>query len=431
MAVPTSTVSTLPPLGLSRRIVLSIAMFLQFAIWGSWIIVYTPFLKHHGFTDAQATSLTANVYLGAMVSMLFSGYIADRLMNSEVLMGICHLIGAGLLYAMSQLTDPGQYWILFGVTLCYSLFFNPTLALVNSLTFRNVPDAERDFPGLRVFGTIGWICAGFLIDFLFPAAEGSETSGTIATGGPLVQAAVISLTLSLFSFFVLPKTPPSGTTGGALDIFRAASMLKDFSYAVFFVITLIAAVAMGMYFTSAGAFLDNQVKVKSVGSTLAIGQIVELALLVLLPFFLKTYGIKLVMTVGLACWAIRYLLFAHGGSDSLPAALAIAGVALHGFCFDFFFASGFIHANKAAPEDLKASAQSLLGFLVYGLGTFLGTISCGYLGDWFSLGKDELGKSIGTNWFGFWMAPSVVLFVALFLFITLFHPKKDEQVEGA
>ena len=420
-----STPSSQPPLPMPRRIILSILMFLQFAIWGSWIIVYFPFLLHKGFTPGQATSLVANVYLGAMISTLFAGYLADRWLNSEVLMGLCHILGAGLLYLMATVSSPDQYGLLFLITFAYSLVYNPTLSVVNSLTFRNVPDGQRDFPGLRVFGTIGWIFAGFLMDNLFrggvAGTEGKEVPNTIATSGPLMQAAILSLLCGVFCFVALPKTPPTGKGSGALDFVRALSMLKDFNYAVFFVITLFASIAMGMYFNSAGGFLSSKCGITEVGTTLAIGQIVELLLLVSLPFFLQKFGIKTVMAVGLGCWALRYLLFAHGGDSGVSFALAILGVALHGFCFDFFFAAGFIHADKAAPDDLRASAQSLLGFLVYGLGTFLGTLVSGALGDRFKLEN-------GTDWFGFWMVPSVVLFIALGLFLALFKAEKVKAV---
>lgn len=411
-----------------HRVILSIMMFLQFAIWGSWVIVYYPFLLNKGFTPVQATSITSNMFWGAIISTLFAGYLADRWINSERLMGICHILGAGLLYAMSQLTSPDQYWILFVVSFLYSLIFNPTLSVINSLTFRNVPDGERDFPGLRVLGTIGWICAGFLIDILFSGSsqgqDGKMIPNTIATSGPLFQAAVISLLFGLYCLFVLPKTPPTGTGAGALDFLRALAMLKDFSFAVFFVITLLASIAMGMYFNSAGNFLDKGANIEKVGSTLAIGQMVELLLLVMLPFFLKKFGIKTVMAVGLFCWALRFLLFANGGSSGVPLALAILGVALHGFCFDFFFAAGFIHVDKTAPKDLRASAQALLGVLVYGLGTGLGTLASGFLADRNKVGS---GDQTSTNWFGFWIVPSVVLFVALALFLALFKTKPAEE----
>ncbi len=330
---------------------------------------------------------------------------------------------------MSQIKTPDQYYLLFAITFCYSLFFNPTLAVVNSIAFRNVPDGSRDFPGLRVLGTIGWICAGLAIDRIFPGTiigqSGKEVAKTIGTNGPLLQAAVLSLVFAIYCIVALPKTPPTGSKAGALDFLRAVGMLKDFSYAVFFVVTLIAAIAMGMYFNSAGDFLGKGAAVKNVGSTLAIGQGVELFLLILLPFFLKRFGLKFVMTIGLFCWALRYLLFANGGSEGLPYWWVIIGVAVHGFCFDFFFASGFIHADKSAPSDLKASAQSLLGFLVYGLGTWLGTLFCGYLTSRY---QDPETKQI--DWFGFWMVPSVALFIALVAFIALFWPKNDKAVSA-
>lgn len=419
--------SNAPPLPMPMRIILSLMMFLQFAIWGSWVIVYYPFLVDKGFSPAQATSVTANIYLGAMISSLFAGYIADRFVNSEWLMAICHFLGAGLLYAMSQITSPDQYSLLFVVTFCYSLVFNPTLAVVNSIAFRNIPDGQRDFPGLRVLGTIGWIAAGLLIDAMFSgtmvsASSGKEVAKTIGTNGPLLQAAGLSFVFGCFCLLALPKTPPLGQGTGAFDFLRALGMLKDFSYAVFFVVTLFASIAMGMYFNSAGDFLDKAAGVSKVGSTLAIGQGVELFLLILLPFFLKRFGLKIVMCIGLFCWALRYLLFAHGGPAGVPFALIILGVAVHGFCFDFFFASGFIHADKSAPPDLKASAQSLLGFLVYGLGTWLGTLLSGYLNSRYQNADKAM------DWFSFWMVPSVVLFVVLVVFVALFRPKEDAAV---
>ena len=422
MAFPAAAPSSAPPLTLDRRIVLSIMMFLQFAIWGSWVIVYYPFLLNKGFSETQATSLLANLFFGAMLSTLFAGYIADRWINSERLLAICHLLGAGLLFMMAQLTNPNQYHLLFAVTFAYSLLFNPTLAVVNSLTFRNVPDGQRDFPGLRVLGTMGWICAGFLIDALFHGqtadAAGKMVPNTIATSGPLFQAAIISFVLGVYCLVVLPKTPPTGTSAGALDFLRALAMLKDFNFAVFFVVTLFASIAMGMYFNSSGDFLSKGAGIEKVGSTLAIGQITELLLLVSLPIFLKKYGIKPVLAIGLFCWALRYLLFAHGGTHGLSFFFAIVGVALHGFCFDFFFAAGFIHADETAPSDLRASAQSLLGFLVYGLGMWLGTLFSGILA-----AQNKLAGGAGTNWFGFWIVPSVVLFVALAMFLVLFKGK--------
>lgn len=417
--------SNAPPLSMPNRIILSAMMFFQFAIWGSWVIIYYPFLLNRGFTPVQATSITANMYLGAIISTLFAGYLADRWINSERLMGICHLLGAGLLYLMTQVTSPDQYTQLFIITFVYSLVFNPTLSVINSLTFRNVPDGARDFPWIRVFGTVGWICAGYLIDFLFSGssegADGKLIANTIASTGPLSQAAVVSLLFGIYCLVALPKTPPTGAGKGAFDFLRALAMLKDFNFAVFFFVTLIASIAMGMYFNSAGDYLAKAAKVEKVGMTLAIGQIVELALLVALPFVLKKFGIKMVLAIGLFSWALRYFLFANGGAEGMPLMLAILGIALHGFCFDFFFAAGFIHVDKTAPKDLRASAQALLGVLVYGLGTWLGTLACGILNAWYTTPD-------GTRWYDFWMVPTGVLFATFIAFVLLFRVKPGEDV---
>lgn len=416
--------SNAPPLSMPNRIILSAMMFFQFAIWGSWVIIYYPFLLNRGFTPVQATSITANMYLGAIISTLFAGYLADRWINSERLMGICHILGAGLLYLMTQVTSPEQYYQLFAITFIYSLVFNPTLSVINSLTFRNVPDGARDFPGLRVLGTIGWICAGYMIDFLFSGrtegADGQMIANTIATTGPLTQAAVLSLFFGCYCLLVLPKTPPTGAGKGAFDFLRALAMLKDFNFAVFFFVTLIASIAMGMYFNSAGDYLAKAAKVEKVGMTLAIGQIVELLFLVSLPIFLKKFGIKTVLAIGLFSWALRYFLFANGGHEGVPLMLAILGIALHGLCFDFFFAAGFIHVDKTAPRDLRASAQALLGVLVYGLGTWLGTLACGVLNSWYT-------TEDGTRWYEFWMVPTGVIFITFLAFITLFRVKPIQE----
>src|SRR5438552_11822746 len=157
----------IPSLNLGVRFHLSVMMFLQFAIWGSWFVVFYPYLTGKGFSDAQAGDLMGTMALGAIISTMFAGYVADRFFASERMMGILHLAGAGLLYWMSQIQNPDEFGQLFTVALAYALLYNPTLALSNSIAFTHVPNATRDFPGLRVLGTIGWIVAGYLIDFLF------------------------------------------------------------------------------------------------------------------------------------------------------------------------------------------------------------------------------------------------------------------------
>src|SRR4051812_2873395 len=215
----TASATTAPPLDMGLRVRLSVMMFLQFAIWGAWFVVFFPYLTGKGFTDAQAGDLIGNMALGAIISTMFAGYVADRFFASERMMAVLHLAGAGLLYWMAQIQSPSEYGMLFGVSLAYALLYNPTLALSNSIAFTHVPNATRDFPGLRVLGTIGWIAAGFLIDFLFKrTAVGPDGAAVVvpasASNGPLLLAAGLSAVLGVFSL-LLPHTPPSGKPGDA------------------------------------------------------------------------------------------------------------------------------------------------------------------------------------------------------------------------
>jgi nucleoside transporter len=408
-----------PPLDMGVRLRLSVMMFLQFAIWGAWFVLFVPYLKGKGFSDTQASALFGNMALGAILSTLIAGYVADRLMASERLMAIMHLIGAGLLYWMSQLQDPANdYYLLFGVTLAYALVYNPTLALANSISFSHIPDATRDFPGIRVLGTLGWIAVGFLVDFLFKTA----TSTASASNGPLLLAAGLSLILGLLSLF-LPHTPPSGKSGEAIPFVKALNLFKDSSFAVFFIVSFVITIVLAFYYTFTSDYLQAAAGVTNTGSTMAIGQICELVLLPLLPIFLFRFGMKWVLAMGMLAWGIRYALFAFGGPEGLPFALVLLGVALHGICFDFFFAAGFIHVDNEAPKDIRASGQALFGFLTYGVGMWLGNLLSGQIVSRFTTETvDAAGKTVKVvDWHRFWLVPSAGVIASLLVFLMFFR----------
>lgn len=414
MAAPaSSSMSNAPPLAMGLRLNLSVMMFLQFAIWGSWFVVFFPYLRGLNFTGEQAGALIGNMALGAIISTIFAGYIADRYMSSQVLMGICHLAGAGVLYGVAQVQKPDEYNTLFALTLVYALLYNPTLVLANSITFRHVPDGQRDFPGIRVLGTLGWIAAGYAIDAIF--REGDKTAS--ATNGPLLLAAGLSAVLGVYSFF-LPKTPPKADASGGIPFLKALALFKDFSFAVFFIVSLIITIVLAFYYTVTADFLQKAVGIKDIGTTMSIGQWCELIFLPLLPLFLWKLGMKWVLALGMFCWGLRYFLFANSGPEGLPFALAIVGIALHGFCFDFFFAAGFIHVDNEAPADVKASGQALFSFLTYGVGMWLGSVLCGVLQDRYT---DPVTKQ--TNWHEFWLVPSAGVLACLVVFVLFFRMK--------
>lgn len=411
-----SAAPTAPPLAPGLRGALSVMMFLQFAIWGAWAVVFYPYLIKLQFTDAQVGWLTGNMALGAILSMVFAGYVADRFIDSEKFLGLCHLLGAGVLYLIATTQSTDEYATLFVLTLVYALLYNPTLVLANSITFRHVPDGQRDFPGVRVLGTLGWIAAGFAIDVLF-AKDGQPAS---ATNGPLLLAALLSAVLGVYSFN-LPKTPPTAKAGDAVPFVKALGLFKDPSFAVFFIVSLVITIALAFYYTITPEFLEKGCGVTKVGSTMLIGQVCETVFLPLLPLFLLRLGMKWVLALGMLCWGVRYYLFANAGADGVPYALMIAGIALHGLCFDFFFAAGFIHCDNEAPKDVRASAQALFSFLTYGIGMWLGSVACGKLAGYY---RDPETKAV--NWSEFWLVPSVGVLACLVVFVLFFRmtPKR-------
>jgi nucleoside transporter len=406
-----------PPLDMCVRLRLSVMMFLQFAVWGSYFTVWNVYLGTPvadgglGFTGTQIGSLYGTMALGAIISMMVAGQLADRVLSSEYLMAIFHVIGAVLLYSMSQIHNYNTLWY---VSLLYALMYNPTLAIANSLAFHNIPDATRDFPTLRVLGTIGWIAAGMSIDLVLP-------KGAAHTNKPLIMAAVLSAALGGFSL-ALPHTPPSGKAGGAMPFLRAFKLLRDPGFAIFFSISLVITIALAFYYTFAGPFLSS-LNVKAIGSTMSIGQWSEIGFMLALPFALKQFGMKGVLAVGMAAWAVRYGLFSLGH----PFVLVIIGVALHGVCFDFFLAAGFIHTDNKAPVEIRGSAQGLFSFLTYGVGMWLGNEISGRVVDHFT-------GPTGINWSKVWAVPAVGAVICLLLFLVLWRDTEgkvdDEEPRG-
>lgn len=433
--VPATDPSAAPPLAVPVRVQLSVMMFLQFAVWGAWFVVFFPYLRHLNFSGEQAGALIGNMALGAILASLFAGFVADRFVDARILTAGCHLLGAGALYLIAQTQDPGQYNTLFALTLGYAILYNPTLVLTNAITFRHVPDATRDFPGVRVFGTLGWIVVGFLIDFLFfrplvgpDGAAVMTTAGKVAADmgfkgqSALLLAAVLSAVLGAYCL-TLPKTPPTGKAGDAVPIVRALRLFRDPSFAVFFAVSFAITIALAFYYTVTSDFLGQRAGRQDAASTMAIGQVCELILLPLLPLFLYRFGMKWVLALGMLCWGLRYVCFSQAGPAGGGLALAYLGVALHGLCFDFFFAAGFIYCDNEAPRDIRASAQALFSFLTYGVGMWLGSLVCGRLVDAYTLPDKTV------EWDKFWLVPAVGVLACLVVFVLCFRLTPRRQVE--
>ena len=409
-ASPTAASSLLkPPLDPGVRLRLSVMMLLQFGVWGAWFTVLGNYLKGSlAFSDTQVGSIFGTIPLGAIISMMFAGQLADRVLSSEKLMVIFHLAGAVMLVVVSQQTTFVSVWVTMFI---WALLYNPTLAISNSVAFANIPDATRDFPGLRVLGTIGWIIAASSVDWFFPA-------GAISTNQPILLGAAISAALGLFSFF-LPHTPPSGKGGGAFPFLRAFGLLANPSFAIFFALSFAITIALAFYYTWTGVYLEKGAGVTNVPSFMAIGQWSEIGFLLLLPLALRYFGMKAVLAVGMAAWVLRYGMFSLA-SDGTPFFLVIIGVALHGVSFDFFIAAGFIHTENKAPAAIRGSAQALFSFVVYGVGMFVGSEVSGRV-------VGALTTADGaSNWRSIWLVPAAAAAVCFVLFLLLWRDREGK-----
>jgi nucleoside transporter len=425
------------PMGL--RLNLSVMMFLQFAIWGAWFVVLGNYIGAMDFTNIG--SYYATMSLGSIISPIFVGQIADRYFSSERLMAFLHFCGAVVLLWMSTISDPmAFYW----AALLYALLYSPTLALANSIAFTHLPDATRDFPGVRVLGTIGWIVAGYLVTASLLAFAGSSdeiknlpiAAYSMVVGGtrtiiPLALAGLLSLLLAGWSL-LLPHTPPTGKPGDAFPFLRAVGLMKEFPFAVFYGVSFVITIVLAFYYNYTGLYLQqaHQVKEAAVSSYMAIGQWAEMILLPLLPWFLYRMGMKWVLTLGMLCWGIRYGIFSYFANAPEFFSLILVGIALHGICFDFFFAAGFIHVDNKAPRDIRASAQALFGFLTYGAGMYLGGIFSGWLeGKYTTKFFDQsLDKEVAVvDWQTFWLVPCLGVLVSLVVFIALFRDRASNQ----
>jgi nucleoside transporter len=365
-------------LGTADYVKLCIMNFLEFAIWGAWYVVLGSYLNTQGFSRRDIGRIYGTMAIGAMISPLFIGLVADKYFESQIVLAVLHLAGAGLLIAMSRMRTPQSF---FWMALAYALAYSPTLALVNGIVFTRCAELNADpnnFPLIRVFGTIGWIMAGLSHRFLIKKDAPMNER-------PILLAAALSALLGLFAFS-LPENPPKAS-GFTLSEFFGAMGQLIMDVPVFLVVSLIIAMSMGTYFAFGALFVEKRAGVKphDVGPVMAIGQFVEIGFMLALPWSLGKLGMNAVLAIGISAWALRFGLFSIGQ----PLALIIIGIALHGICFDFFFAAGFIHIEQIAPEAIRNSAQNLFGFLAYGLGLFLGTELSGWLNQYCTKGTSR------------------------------------------
>ncbi|NNM23843.1 MAG: nucleoside permease [Flavobacteriaceae bacterium] len=404
------------------RIQLSIMMFLEFFIWGGWFVTMGTFLGNNlSATGAETGMAYSTQSWGAIIAPFIIGLIADRFFNAEKILGILHLVGAFLMYQMSQATD---FQVFYPYVLGYMIAYMPTLALVNSVSFNQMRDPAKEFPFIRVWGTIGWIVAGLLISFAFKWDSLDNIKDGLLSN-TFMMTAIASAVLGVFSF-TLPKTPPSQSSGEKASIsdilgLDALGLLKDRNFLIFFLSSVLICIPLAFYYQNLSPFLTES-GVENSTAWASAGQISEVLFMLLLPFFFKKYGFKKTILLGMLAWAIRYVLFAYGDAGELFF-MIITGIVLHGICYDFFFVSGQIYTDSKAGEKIKSAAQGLITLATYGVGMLIGFYVAGKITD-----ANVIAEG-GHVWNSVWIFPAIFAAGVFVLFALLFKNEKIEYKE--
>jgi nucleoside transporter len=396
---------------------LSLMMFFQFFIWGAWYTSIATYMDELGMGSLTHWPYTVNP-IAAIIAPFFLGVIADRYFATEKVLGVLHVMGGIILFITPMTTGTPTVFIV--MLLAYNLCYMPTLGLSNTLAFHNITDQEKQFPVIRVFGTIGWIVAGLTISYVI----GNFINGIAEkTAWPLYTAAAASIILGLYSFS-LPHTPPKASGEAVslrsivgIDAFKA---LGSKSFYVFIFCAFLICIPLAAYYNFTQLYLSAS-GFSNIAGTQTIGQMSEVIFMLLMPFFFVRLGIKKMLLFGMFAWVLRYVLFALGAPDSVTW-MIITGIALHGICYDFFFVAGSIYVDKKANERIRGQAQGFFVLVTYGLGMLIGAQIAGavynsFLGDQTAL--------TAMQWQEFWWLPAGFALVVMIIFGVFFKDKVD------
>ncbi|MFI5194516.1 MAG: nucleoside permease [Chitinophagales bacterium] len=389
---------------------LCVMMFLEYFVWGAWYVTMSTYMGANlHSTGIQIGAAYSALAIATMISPFFIGLIADRFFAAQRIMGLLHLIGAALLFVVTMVTgNTPFYWII----LLYSLLYMPTIALSNSIAFYQMSDPGRQFPWIRVFGTLGWIVAGLLIGNLHWEKSAPSLLNTF------YLAAGASLLIGLISF-ILPNTPPkarsaemSATRALGTDAFV---LFKNRPYLIFFIAAILVCIPLSFYYGFANAFL-NEIGLQNAASKMILGQFSEGLFILAIPFLFNRIGVKNMLLMGMSAWILRYVCFAYGNLSS-NLWMLYAGIILHGVCYDFFFVTGYMYTEKKAGPGIKNAAQGLFTFATYGVGMFIGTWFSGFVVENYKI-------ETGHNWLRIWFVPAYIALGVLICFILFFREKR-------
>jgi nucleoside transporter len=405
---------------------LSTMMFLQFFIWGAWYTTVAVFMTNNGMESLTHWPFTVNP-IAAIVAPFFLGLVADRYFATEKVLGVLHLLGGAIMLFVPGAA--GSPTLFITLLLLYNLCYMPTLGLSNSLAFHHIREQEKQFPLIRVFGTVGWIVAGLFISFVL---------GRFVVGGvpeqtalPLYTTAIASILLGLYAF-TLPHTPPRAA-GAKISVrsivgLDALDHLGSRSFYAFIAASLLLSIPLAAYYNFTQIFLGDA-GVTRIAATQTLGQMSEVVFMLLMPLFFVRLGVKWMLAVGMAAWVVRYVLFALAAPSAVFWMIA-AGILLHGICYDFFFVTGQIYVDKKSSPAIRGQAQGFLVLITYGVGMLIGAQIAGnvyarILGDATSLTLEQ--------WRGFWYIPAAFAAAVLVFFVLTFRDRtgRSEEVDAA
>lgn len=405
---------------MTTRLQLSLMMFLQFFVWGAWYGQMSKYMtdKLHATGD-QVGQAYAAFSIAMIAAPFFVGMLADRYFQAQRVLGVLNLIGAGLLYLLTQTSNPDTFfWIMLG----YCMTFAPTIALTSSISMRQMSNPEKEFPAIRVFGTISWIAVVNLVGIL---GVGDKVA--------IFQIAMAAAALLGVMAFFLPSTPPTaeGKTSFAQIIGKDAFvLLKDKSFLIFFISSVLICIPLSFYYAWANPSITDTYKLAfpsadpstfNVENKMSLGQVSEVLFMLALPLVYGRFGVKNILLIGLIAWITRFIFFGYGDGLSNEWML-YAAILLHGVCYDFFFVSGMIYTDQKAGEKIKSQAQALISLATYGIGMYIGSVISGRVKEMYTVNEV-------TNWLNVWLVPAGIACVILILFLLFF--KSDKSLKPA
>jgi nucleoside transporter len=397
---------------------LGVMMVLEYIIWGSWYVTITTYLTSTlHFSGTEAGAVFGTVSVASLVSPFFVGLVADRFFATERVMAALYVAGAVLIFLVTKVES---FVAVYSLMLAFCLCYFPTIALTNSITMQQVADPGRDFPPIRVMGTLGWIAVNLVVGYM--RVEADTTPFLIAAGACIVMA--------VYSLVALPHTPPRArgqkVTARQVLGLDALAMMKKRSYLVFVIASVLACIPLTFYYSFTNPYL-NEVGVVNAAGKMTLGQVSEVVLLLLMPIVFRIVSVRGILLAGLLAWTVRYLLLAYG--DPGPGMwMFYVAIMLHGICYDFFFVSGQLYTDQEAPPHLRSTAQGFITFVTYGLGMLVGSLLSGGALDYFSMTVDG---TLVRNWTSFWLSSALMSFAIMLVVLFVFRDRTKIQSAGA